>query len=373
MSMSILLQEGLSGINNVLEALINETMLFERETHLQAGRYERSENRVDYANGFKTKTLKTRVGELQLNVPQVRQSKFYPSILEKGIRSERALIIALAEMYHQGVSTRKVTKILEKMSDMQITSDMVSRASKTLDVEVEKFRTKPLGQYDYMLMDAMYEDVRMDGSVQGAAVLIAVGVKNNQREIIGLSVSLSEAEIHWREFFKGLVTRGLHGLKMITSDDHAGMRAARKAVFTGVPWQRCQFHLQQNAQSYITKVSLKKSIAAEIKSVFDCLTKDEAERGLKEFIQRHESSMPRLTDWAENNLVQGFTVFDLRESPFNRKRLRTSNVMERLNKTIRKRTKVVGVFPNDESCIRLIGSILLETTEAWKHGKQYLT
>ena len=200
------------------------------------------------ANGFKPKRLKTRVGELRLAVPQVRNGTFYPTALERGSRSEKALRLALAEMYVQGVSTSKVTKITEELCGCEISSSDVSRATVLLDEDLQKWRSCPLGHFKYLILDARYEKIRHGGSLVDCAVLTAIGVDpEGRRSVLGVSVSLSEAEVHWREFFKSLLGRGLHGVVLITSDAHAGLKEARKACFAGVPWQRCRFHLMRNA------------------------------------------------------------------------------------------------------------------------------
>ena len=253
-AIELIAEKGFAGMTEAMQILFNEAMLIERSRYLQVEPYERSEWRQDYANGFKPKQLKTRLGELSLQVPQVRSSAFYPSFLEKGIRSERALKMALAEMYVQGVSTRKVDAILQELCGLQVSSTEVSRAAKLLDEELAKWKQRPLGKYPFVWVDARYEKVRQSGCVIDSAVLIAYGIhEEGKREIIGVSVSLSEAEIHWRGFLESLITRGLHGIELIISDAHSGLKAALKAVFPSIPWQRCQFHLQQNAQAYVTK------------------------------------------------------------------------------------------------------------------------
>jgi putative transposase len=250
----VLSEKGLPGLGSAVEILINEAMLIERDRHLHATHYQRSEERTGYSNGFKPKKLNTRVGELNLRVPQVREGDFYPSFLERVLRSERALKLSLAEMYVQGVSTRKVSAILEELCGLQVTSMEVSRAAKLLDEELKSWRSRALGQYNHLVLDARYEKVRQGGAVIDAAVLIAYGIDSlGMRHILGVSVSLSEAEVHWRGFLESLVSRGLHGLMSVTSDAHGGLKAALRAVFPSVPWQRCQFHLQQNAQAYVPK------------------------------------------------------------------------------------------------------------------------
>jgi len=279
---------GMQAMPQAMEILFNEAMLIERSQHLGAGHYQRSNNRLDYANGYKPKRIKTRIGELDLSVPQTRNSDFYPNCLEKGLRSERALNIALSEMYVGGVSTRKVSKIIESICGTSVSSTMVSNAAKKLDGVLNDWRERPLGKLDYLMIDARYEKVRVGGLVRDCAVLVALGIdEKGKREALGTQVSLSEAEIYWREFFASLQKRDLHGVKLIISDAHTGLQAARKAVMPGVAWQRCQFHLQQNAQSYITKKSKKKQVAVDIRTIFNAPNAPEAKRQLDLFIEKY--------------------------------------------------------------------------------------
>ena len=237
--LEILTEGGFERLGEAMQILINAAMLAEREKYIGAGPYERTQARTGYANGFKPKTMKTRVGELPLAVPQTRDGKFYPSCLEKGQRSEKALKLAVAEMYLQGVSTRKVMAITEELCGFEISSSQVSKATAELDSLFKAWRERPLGSYPYTYLDARYEKVREGGVVIDQAVLVAVGVSDDgTRAVLGLSVELSEAEVHWRKFLQSLQQRGLHGVKLFISDDHEGLKAARKAVFSGVPWQR---------------------------------------------------------------------------------------------------------------------------------------
>lgn len=239
---------GFDAMADAVTTLMNTAMLAERTAYLKALPYERSDQRTTYANGFKDKTVKTRLGEISLQVPQTRDCQFYPQSLERGQRSERALLLSIAEMYVQGVATRKVKHIVEELCGMKVSSTQVSRASKQLDDELNQWRQRRLDNYSYIILDARYEKVRYAGSVIDCAILIACGINNEgKRDILGLSVSLSEAEVHWRTFLSSLVDRGLKGIEYIVSDAHEGLAAARKAVFPSVPWQRCQFHLQQNS------------------------------------------------------------------------------------------------------------------------------
>jgi transposase-like protein len=302
----------------------------------------------------------------------VREGNFYPSFLERGIRSERALKIALAEMYVQGVSTRKVTSIIEELCGFEVSSEEVSRAAKLLDEELTCWRNRPLGKFIYLILDARYEKIRHGGSVVDCAALIAYGIdEKGTRHILGVSISLSEAEVHWRRFLESLVSRGLYGLTCITSDAHSGLKAALKSVFPGIRWQRCQFHLQQNAQAYVPKQKLKKEVAEDIRGIFNARNEEEAKRLLGLTIDKYAKSAPALSAWMGENISEGLSIFNL---PFShRRRLRTSNMAERVNKEIRRRTRVATLFPNVESCERLISAILVEISEEWETGKIYLT
>lgn len=368
----LLATDGFDGLGEAIRRIINEAMRLERQNYLGVGPYERSDERRGYANGYKPKTVQTRVGALDFDIPQVRDSSFYPSSLEKGLRSERALKVALAEMYVQGVSTRKVAKITEQLCGFEVTSTQVSRAAKELDEVLEQWRKRPLGAYPYVYLDARYEKVRVNGSVIDMAVLVAIGVsETGQRLILGTSVALSEQEAHWRDFLRSLQERKLHGVRLFISDAHEGLKAARKAVFPSVPWQRCQFHLQQNAQSYVPKQEMRKEVAAAIRNIFNAPTEAEAKRLLDQLLEHYEKSAPRLVAWAEQNIQEGLTVLQFPADHW--RRIRTSNVLERVNKEIRRRTRVATIFPNENSCLRLVSAVLMEISEEWETGRSYLT
>lgn len=367
----VLDEHGFDGLAHALEILFNEAMKIERSAVLGAQPYERSEQRRGYANGFKPKTLATRVGQLALEIPQTRGVEFYPQSLERGVRSERALKLAVAEMYVQGVSTRKVTEITSELCGLEVSSSQVSRAAQLLDEELQSWRSRPLGKLPYLLLDARYEKVRHGGSVVDCAVLVATGVlPDGKRTVLGVSVSLSEAEVHWREFLATLVERGLHGVEMITSDAHEGLKAARQAVFPGVPWQRCQFHLQQNAAAYVPKVEMRIAVAADLRGVFNAPDQAEAERLLKLMLDKYRPTAPRLAEWLEENVPEGLTVFT--RPAAHRRRLRTTNLIERLNKEILRRTRVATLFPNEASLLRLVSAVLVEVDQEWQTGIRYL-
>lgn len=364
--------DGLDAIPEMLRIIINTAMQAERQQYLGVGPYERSAQRQGQANGYKPKTVTSRVGEITFAVPQVRDSSFYPQALEKGLRSERALTLTLAEMYVQGVSTRKVAAITEQLCGCAISSTQVSRAAAQLDEVLQAWRERHLSQCPYLYLDARYEKVRLNGQVRDAAVLIAIGVTlQGKRSILGVSVSLGEQEVHWRTFLHSLVERGLSGIQLIISDAHAGLQAARRAVFGGVPWQRCQFHLQQNAQAYVPRQELKTQVAANIRAIFNAPDQLEAEGLLKKMVEKYAQTAPRLASWLEENIPESLTVFAFPEA--HRRLIRTSNGLERLNREIRRRTRVVSIFPNEASCLRLISAILMEISDEWETGRTYLT
>jgi transposase-like protein len=370
-ALELLAEQGFEGLATALEILLNEAMKIERTQALAARPYERTPARRGQANGFKPKTVQTRVGPLELAVPQTRGVAFYPSALEKGQRSERALTLTLAEMYLQGVSTRKVKPILEQLCGAEVTSSQVSRATQLLDAELSQWRERPLGQYDYLLLDARYEHVRIAGNVQSCALLIAIGITaEGRRSVIGVSVSLSEAEVHWRDFLASLQERGLHGVKLIVSDDHAGLCAARQSRFVGVPWQRCQFHLGQNLLDHLPQGVSQPEASAELRSVFNAPNRAEADRQLDQMVKKYKPLAPKLAAWLEANVPDGLAVFGV---PANhRRRLRTNNCPERLNREIKRRTRVASVFPNEASLLRLATALLMETDEEWQTERRYL-
>jgi putative transposase len=365
-------KQGFEVLPELIQVIINTAMQAERQQHLKAAPYQHTEARQGHANGYKPKTVHTRVGDITFSIPQVREGGFYPEALEKGLRSERALTLALAEMYVQGVSTRKVKAITERLCGVSVSSTQVSQAAKLLDDELEKWRNRPLGEYVYLFLDAYYEQVREDGQVRDLAVLSAVGVNLvGKREILGVSVSLSEHEVHWRAFLERLKARGLGGLQLITSDDHAGLKAARQAVFGSIPWQRCQFHLQQNAQAYVPRKEMQAEVAEDIRTVFNAPDRATADVYLAKAVEKYQKSASRLATWMADNLPEGLTVFSFPTA--HRRLLRTTNGVERLHREVRRRARVVSIFPNQASCLRLVSAVLNEISEEWLIGRIYLS
>ena len=271
----------------------------------------------------------------------------------------------------QGVSTRKGKAITEQLCGVNISSSAVSQAASQLDSELAKWRERPLGEYPFLFLDAYYEQVREDGQVRHLAVLVAVGVNaQGKREILGVSVSLSEHEVHWRAFLESLKQRGLGGVQLVTSDDHAGLRAARLAVFGGLPWQRCQFHLQRNAQAYVPRKDMLTEVAVDLRTIFDAPDRTTAETYLAKAVEKYRKTASRLPEWLAANLPEGLTVFAFPASF--RRLLRTTNGVERLHREVRRRARVVSIFPNPTSCLRLVSAVLAEISEEWLTGRTYM-
>lgn len=377
-AMEVLSEYGLEGMAKVVELLLNEAMKVERAGFLGAAPHERTAQRIGHANGFKPKTLSTRLGRLGLAIPQVRglsgrePLSWYPQALERGLRSERALKLAIAEMYVQGVSTRKVTEVMEQLCGLEVSSAQVSRATAELDRELLAWRERPLPRCTDLLLDARYEKVRHGGAVVDCAVLLAMGVReeDGRRILLGVSVSLSEAEVHWRAFLESLKGRGLEVTRLVVSDDHAGLRAARRAVFPNLPWQRCQFHLQQNAHGYVPRVSMRTEVARDLRAVFNATDRGEADERLAKTIAKYHPTAPALAAWMETAVPEGFTVFLVPEA--HRRRLRTTNGVERVNRELKRRTRVATLFPNEASLLRLVSALAAEISEEWETGRVYL-
>jgi putative transposase len=365
-------EQGFEVLPELIRIVINAAMQAERQQYLGAAPYQHSPDRQGHANGYKPKTVKTRVGEITLDIPQVREGGFYPQALEKGLRSERALNLAMAEMYVQGISTRKVNAVVERLCGSNISSTIVSRAAAQLDETLEAWRNRPLGEMIYLFLDARYEKIRQDGQIRDVAVLIASGIDpTGHRHILGVSISLGEHEIHWRAFLQSLVKRGLQGVQLIVSDDHPGLKAARIAVFGGIPWQRCQFHLQQNASQHVPRQSMKPEVAADLRMIFNAPNRSTADTYLAQVVQKYSKTASKLAEWIEGNVPEGLTVFAFPTS--HQRKLRTTNGLERLNRELHRRTAVVGIFPNEASCLRLTSAILMEFHDEWQVGRVYLT
>jgi putative transposase len=363
-----LIEHGPGEIASVFARAFELAMQIERERFLGGGLYERTDARRGYANGYKAKRIDTPAGTVTVQVPKTAghdMKPFYPQSLERGRRSVRAVMLAVAEMYIKGVSTRQAEAVMCEFGIESLSSSQVSRAARMLDDELEAWRTRPLGEVKYLILDARYEKMRHGGVVREAAVLSAIGIgADERRRVLGTSVALSEAEVHWRAFLESLVARGLRGVEFIVSDDHAGLRAARRAVLGGATWQRCQFHLARNAIHHAPTAEIRKRIGKQLKSIWNADDLAKAETELADLVASYRDAAPKLADWLEENVPEGLAVFTLPEH--HRRRLRTSNPMERaVQQELKRRTAKVRVFPSDESLLRLVSAILVEIDEKW--------
>ena len=360
---------------------LNIAMRLEREQHLGAAEHERSTGRTGYANGFTPKTLDTPAGRVTVEVPKTRAipgrsdafEPFFPQALARGSRACRAVNATLAQMYVQGVSTRDVKAVMAELGLEGVTSAQVSRATAELDEELRAWRERPLGAVERLILDARYEKVREGGVVRDVAVLCAVGIlPDGSRSVLGVSVALSEAEAHWRDFLDSLVARGMRGVELVTSDHHAGLQTARKAVLPAVPWQRCQFHLANNAIHHAPTQPVRAVIGKQLSQVWNAPDRVEADRRLAELIAEHEPKSPRLAAWLGENVPEGLTVFAFPAAQ--RKKLRTSNGIERpIQQELKRRTRKIRVFPDAESLLRLCSALLVEIDDDWQAStRRYL-
>jgi putative transposase len=362
-----LIAEGPQAMTQVMTTLMNVAMRLEREQFLGAGHYERGADRRGFANGTKPKKVDTLAGTLSLDVPKTAGTPepFYPQSLERGRRSCRAVMLAAAEMYVKGVSTRDVEKVLAEFGIEGLSSTQVSRATALLDVDLKAWRQRPLARFRYIFLDARYEKTREHGVADDCAVLTAIGIDElGRRRVLGVSIKVSEAEVHWRAFLESLVARGLQGVEFITSDDHAGLKAARRAVLPGARWQRCQFHLAQNAIHHAPNLSVRKIIGRELRVVWNATTLEAAEAELKALVVRYRKDAPKLAEWLETAVPEALAVFKLPDA--HRRRLRTSNPIERsIQQELKRRTQKIRVFPNEASLERLATAVLVEIDEQW--------
>jgi len=356
----------------IVGAGIQALMEAERDVHVGAERFERTGVRRTQRNGYKPRTLVTRVGTLELRVPQTRDGRFYPSVLERYQRSEGALIATLAECWVQGVSTRKVAAICRELFGDEVSHETVSQYAQRLDEELEPWRTRELkGEHPYVFLDARYEKVRRDRRVVDMAVLVAIGVNGEgRREVLGVEVAHGESQATWSGFLEGLVERGLKGVRLVVSDAHAGLQDARRTHFSGVPWQRCQRHFLMNALERVPK-SMESRLQRGLRRVWDeAETHEEARAELGALAESFAAERPELAEWLEVEGEETLSCFHF--PPGHRRRLRTTNGNERVNQELKRRSRVVRIFPNRASCLRLASALLKEWHEDWVTGRRYL-
>jgi putative transposase len=356
--------------SKLLEEIFNQVLLAQSTEQIRAQPYERTEERTAYRNGFRDRQLTTRVGTLTLRVPRHRDGQFSTELFARYQRSEQALVLAMMEMVINGVSTRKVEQITEELCGKKFSKSTVSALCKSLDPMVEAFRTRPLKcHYPFLMVDAIYVKVRENGRVQSRGLLIAIAVnEEGHREIIGFQLANSESESSWGEFFSSLIDRGLKNVDLVTSDDHKGLVNAVRRHFQGASWQRCQTHFSRNMLDHTPK-ALQPEVKEELRRLYESVDLESARKVRDQIIQTYEDKAPKATALLDEAFDDITAVLAL---PLKyRKRLRTTNGVERLNQEIRRRERVIRIFPNAASVIRLMGALLMEQDEKWQTGRKY--
>lgn len=343
----------------LLQNTLNSILRAESQDQIQAAPYERSEERTDSRNGFRSRDLQTRIGTIILQVPRHRNQPFKTLIFDNYSRSEAALVAAMSEMVVNGVSTRKVTKVIETLCGTSVSKSSVSEVCKDLDKDVETFRNRPIeGRYPFLTVDATYFKVRENGRIISKTLMIAYGTnERGKREILGFSAYQNESKETWEDFFESLKRRGLSGVLMITSDAHVGIIHAAKKVFPTVPWQRCQFHFLKNIADSVPK-KYRSGIRAELQEMFNCHTLKDAKLRQEKILEDYKDVAEKAMACLEEGFDSAMTVMTLPKGM--QRFFRTSNHIERLNRELKRRSHVIGIFPNEDSLIRLIGSVLIE-------------
>jgi putative transposase len=353
------------------QAILQQVMEAEMNEAVAAGKGERTANRVGYRSGYYSRTLITRVGKLELRVPQDRDGRFRTEVFERYQRSEKALVWALSEMYVQGVSTRKVKAITEELCGHEVSAATISRLSQSLDEELNQFASRKLDDaYPYLILDARYEKVREAGVICSQAVMIAIGVDwEGRRNVLAVDLANRESQSSWKDFCLGLKARGLAGVELVISDDHAGLRSAIAEVFAEAAWQRCYVHFLRNALDYVPRKA-DNDCLTELRWIYDRRSIEEAHQDLAAWLKKWANRYPRLCDWVENNIEETLTFYNLPRQ--HHKNLKSTNLLERLNEEIKRRTLVVRIFPNPAACLRLIRAIAVEMHENWIEATRYL-
>ncbi len=366
-----LLAEDADLLRTLMRTALQEVLEAEMADAVGAAKGERTPARLGYRSGYYPRTLITRVGKLELRVPQDREGRFSTELFERYQRSEKALVAALAEMYVQGVSTRKVKAITEELCGHAFSASAISAINKTLDDSLRRFAERRLDEpYPYLILDARYERVREAGVIQSQAVLIAIGINwEGRRQVLAVELANRESRSSWRDFLSKLRDRGLHGVEFVVSDDHAGLRSAIREILAEAAWQRCYVHFLRNALDYVPR-KVDDDCLRELRWLYDRRDIAEARHDLAAWLGKWQAKYPKLCTWAEDNIEETLTFYKL--PPQHHKHMKSTNMLERLNEEIKRRTQVVRIFPNAESCLRLIRALAVETHENWLEAHRYL-
>jgi putative transposase len=359
------------GLKELLREVLQEVLEQEMTDVLGAEKGERSPGRLGYRSGYYSRGLVTRVGKLELRIPQDRQGHFSTQIFERYQRSEKALVSALAEMYIQGVSTRKVKAITEELCGHAFSASAISAVNKTLDESLERFAKRCLEEtYPYLVLDARYEKVRQDGVIRSQAVQIAIGINHEgRRQILAVELANRESQTSWKDLLLQLKSRGLMGVEFVVSDDHPGLKRAIAEVLPEAVWQRCYVHFLRNALDHLPRKAVDDCLQ-ELRWLYDRRDLAEAQKDLAQWLDRWGQKYPKLCEWVEENIGETFTFYHLPLQ--HHKHMKSTNMLERLNEEIKRRTRVVRIFPNEASCLRLIRALAVETHEGWLEASRYL-
>jgi putative transposase len=359
-------------LRDLVRWTVQALMEAEVSTHIGASRYERTDERTTHRNGYRPRPWDTRVGTLERQIPKLRTGSYFPRWLEPRRRAEQALVAVIAEAYVQGVSTRKVEAVVQALGLAGISKSEVSRLASSLDAQVEAFRTRRLDAgYPYVWVDARYEHVREGGRVVSRAVVVAYGVRTDGvREVLGLDVGLSEDVALWRAFFQGLIARGLRGVQLVISDAHPGLKPALAEGFVGAAWQRCRVHVMRNLLARVPKTA-QAMVAATVRTSFRQPDRTSAQRQLREVCNTLRARFPPAVALLEEAEEEIFTFYDFPEE--HRRQIYSTNPLERLNKELKRRSAVVGIFPNRAAVIRLLGALLMEQNDEWLVGRHYFS
>ena len=358
-------------MKGLVREVLQQVLEAEMEETLGAGKSERAEGRQGYRSGYYSRRLVTRVGNIELRVPQDRQGHFRTEVFERYQRSEKALVGALTEMYVQGVSTRKVKAITEELCGHEFSASTISRLNKNLDEELEKFATRRLEEdYPYLILDARYEKVREDGVIRSRAVLVAIGVNwDGRRCVLAVELANRESTSSWKEFLERIRQRGLRGVEFVASDDHPGLKRAIAEVVPEAAWQRCYVHFLRNALDHLPRKA-DDDCLTELRWIYDRRNLQEARQDLAAWLKKWGGRYGKLCQWVEDNIEETLAFYRLPQS--HHKHLKSTNMLERLNEELKRRTLVVRIFPNGESCLRLVRALAVEIHENWVEATRYL-
>jgi len=367
---AILAQDG-DFLKPLVQQVVQEILEAEMDETLGASKSERSSGRRGYRSGYYPRGLVTRVGKLELRVPQDRQGRFSTEIFERYQRSEKAFVNTLAEMYIQGVSTRKVKAVTEELCGHAFSASTVSSLNKKLDAELERFSSRQLEvEYPYLILDARYEKVRIDGVIRSQAVLVAIGINwEGRREVLGVELANRESLNRWKEFLEGLRHRGLKGVELVITDDHSGLKKAVAQILPEAAWQRCYVHFLRNALDHLPRKA-DRDCLMELRWLYDRRSLEEALRDLAVRLKKWQERCPKLCNWVEENIEETFTFY--RWPMAHHKHVKSTNMLERVNEELKRRSHVIRIFPNPASCLRLMRALTVEIHEDWIEQHRYL-